>query len=129
MMGQVYEPLHFRVVKDRQIFESHVPHYVALARETPLGVRELGSLQEAQRHPAGKEHDRKDRQRGPLVRPETDHQPVVVVIDQLDRAGEALSQFNEHSSSECCDGGIVLGEERVELLFWTSREFAPRFHT
>ena len=126
--GQIHKVLHFRVVEDSQGFESQVPHDIALALKTPLRVRELGSLQETERHPAGKQHDGENRQRGLVVRPETDYQTVVVVIDHFDRAGQALAQFDEHLSCESLDGGIVLDEKRIELLFWTSRELGLCFH-
>src|SRR5260370_31171 len=120
---QVHQALHVGIVQYGKIFQSDVPYHSALGLKTALRVRDRSSLKEAQRYPAGKQYDRKNRQRRSLVRPEPDHQAVVVVINHLHGPGQPLAQFGQHPSRERRDGQIVLGQERVELPFWIRREF------
>src|ERR1700674_4996102 len=60
---RVHQALNVGVVQHVEIFQSDVPHYSALALKTPLRVRNPPrSLNEAQSHPAGKQHDRENGQ-------------------------------------------------------------------
>lgn len=60
--------------------------------------------------------DRKDRFRCALRWAKSDGQRVVVVVDQLDCAGQPRPHLGEGHLGQGCDFGRVLGDETGELL-------------
>ena len=52
-----HQGLHFRSVQRGRVLQADVADLVAAAFQTPLRVGQLRPLQEAQSHPAGKQHD------------------------------------------------------------------------
>src|SRR5437762_1231656 len=78
-------------------------------------IGQLGPLNETQRDPAREEHDREQRLRRLFGGPKADDQGVVIVVDELDGAGQSLAHLGKHNPRLCHDGWRVPGKERIEL--------------
>src|SRR5215468_11016629 len=92
------------------------------------GVGQSSALQEKQVNPARVKSERENCQRGFLIRAETNGKCVVVIVDDLYCAGQALSHLDQ-----CTPGGrgnlrVVFFEECIELMLGSHRLCAP-FHS
>jgi len=117
------EVLHGGRVEEGRGFEDDVAGFVAAAGEESFGVAEAGAaLQEEETDPAGKEGDGEDGVGGAVGGGEADGEGVVVVVDELDGAGEAGAHFAEGGAGLGGDFGREFVEEDVELggggYFW-----------
>jgi len=100
MKRGVHERNNFGIVESGGAFEPDVADDIAAAHETVLGIGDAGALEKAERDVGGIEGDRKDGVGRALVRNETDHESVVIVVDHFQGAGEALAHFDEGAAGE-----------------------------
>jgi hypothetical protein len=103
-------------VEEGGCFEDDVSGHVAAAGEEAFGVAKAGAvLQEEEADPAGIEGDGEDGVGGAVGGGEADGEGVVVVVDELDGAGEAGAHFAEGGAGLGGDFGREFVEEGVQL--------------
>jgi hypothetical protein len=83
----IHEGYDLRIVQSGHAFESDMADEIAASHEAMPRIGNADTLKKAEGNMVGIDSDREDGVRRPLVRNETDHQRVVVVIDHFDRAG------------------------------------------
>src|SRR6185437_3091588 len=81
----------------RRRAQVHVPDDVAAPLEQLLRIGELRSFEEAKCHPPWHECQRENRFRRPIIGTIPEHERVVIVIDELDAAGNPLAHFRPRS--------------------------------
>ena len=91
----VHQILNGRIVQIIRALQNDVTADFSAALQQSVRVPKPSSLQEKQAHPAREKGNRKDRFRGALRRAEADRQRVVIVINQLQRSRQALTQPGE----------------------------------
>src|SRR6266498_1985149 len=92
-----------------------MPDERAAAPKQLGGVRQASAPKKEQANPAGEHRDGEDSVPGPLGRSKADGQRVVIVIDELDRAGQALAHLRQHRTGLGRNAGAELGDESGQL--------------
>jgi len=90
--GQIDQRAEPGLVEVSHIGEPDAADDVPVALQHAVRVRQRGALQKAQRDPARPHDDGEDRIVRPFVRPEADHQVVLLVVDELDGRRQQRSQ-------------------------------------
>ena len=89
---------------------------IATALETAGGIAEARAIdEEKEADPAREEGDGEDGLGGALGGTESDGEGVVVVVDELDGAGEAGAHFAEGGAGLGSDVGGELVQESIQL--------------
>lgn len=96
----VHEGNDFEVVERGRAFEPNMTSNIAASEKAVLGIGNASALKEAEADMARREDDGENGVGRALVGNETDHEGVVIVVDHLDRAGEALAYFREGAAGE-----------------------------
>src|SRR6266849_2199790 len=112
----LHECPHLGLVEIVGGLQDDVLHDLSASFENLLGVAELRTAEKKERHPARIEHDREQRVGGLVRRPEDDNERVVIVVDQLDCAGQPPPHLLERGASDCADFRRVSRHKAGELL-------------
>jgi hypothetical protein len=103
------------VVEDGGGREADVAALPALALEQAVGVGERGAIVEIEEDSAGIDRERDGDVAGARGGGIADRERVVVVVDQLERAGEAAAQFGAGGADEARDLRGEASDEGLEL--------------
>jgi hypothetical protein len=103
-------------VEEGRVFELDVADLIATALEAAGRVAEAGAVdEEKEADPAGEERNGEDGFGGALGGAESDGEGVVVVVDELDGAGEAGAYFAEGGTGLGRNLGGELIQEFIQL--------------
>ena len=107
---------HIYYKKEHWLGEEDATYHVATPLKKLLRILEPRALKEEKVHPPRIDGERKDGVRGAFGSAESDHEGVVVVVNELRRTGHALAHAGERGLHQTRDLRREPGQEAIPLF-------------